>query len=391
MAHPEEPTLPEDTGQRKNKNMEELMKMIVRRTALAVCTLVLAVILPTAASAACTGFDDLPETADCYESVMYLAEHEITQGTGNGYFSPDAPVTVRQWAMMLCRAYDVKVEGNSWSDLSQSAVEQSYRKGWLNETALSAPNIQLCRGALLKSAFAAAKIPVYDSVLYAGGVSLPDYENCIRIGKELQLCGEANTANEIVTRRDAAMLLHAILTRAFTVEAPPAPVALVNAAGVNINDYLVALRQVPEPMLAAFNAAGWTYRIDFDYISELSKQLNMSCIGATNYSQKTIYISEASATLHEFGHFLDWTLGFPAEHEQLFRAEAAAAPLRNYAKTNAREYFADCFAYCIIHGNDSEMMESLRKNAPQTCTYFEELEKTVGADAFVPNDIANIF
>lgn len=351
------------------------MKMIVRRTALAVCTLVLAMILPTAASAVCTGFVDVPESADCYESVMYLAGHEITQGTGNGCFSPDAPVTVRQWAMMLCRAYDVKVEGSSWSDLSQSAVEQAYRKGWLNETALSAPNIQLCRGALLKSSFAAAKIPVYDSVLYAGGVSLPDHENCIRIGKELQLCGEANTANEIVTRRDAAMLLHAILTRAFTVTAPEAPVTLVNAAGVNINDYLLALRQVPEPMLAAFKVAGWTYRIDFDYISELSKQLNMSCIGATNYSQKAIYISEASATLHEFGHFLDWTLGFPAEHEQLFRAEAAAAPLRNYAKTDSREYFADCFSYYITYGSNSEMMEHLRKNMPQTCAYFEKLGK----------------
>ena len=351
------------------------MKMIVRRTALAVCTLVLAMILPTAASAVCTGFVDVPESADCYESVMYLAGHEITQGTGNGCFSPDAPVTVRQWAMMLCRAYDVKVEGSSWSDLSQSAVEQAYRKGWLNETALSAPNIQLCRGALLKSAFATAKIPVYDSVLYAGGVSLPDHENCIRIGKELQLCGEANTANEIVTRRDAAMLLHAILTRAFTVTAPEAPVTLVNAAGVNINDYLLALRQVPEPMLAAFKVAGWTYRIDFDYISELSKQLNMSCIGATNYSQKAIYISEASATLHEFGHFLDWTLGFPAEHEQLFRAEAAAAPLRNYAKTDSREYFADCFSYYITYGSNSEMMEHLRKNMPQTCAYFEKLGK----------------
>lgn len=373
MAHPEEPTLPEDTGQRKNKNMEELMKMIVRRTALAVCTLVLALILPTAASAVCTRFDDVPETADCYESVMYLAEHEITQGTGNGYFSPDAPVTVRQWAMMLCRAYDVKVEGNSWSDLSQSAVEQSYRKGWLNETALSAPNIQLCRGALLKSAFAAAKIPVYDSVLYAGGVSLPDHENCIRIGKELQLCGEANTANEIVTRRDAAMLLHAILTRAFTVEAPPAPVALVNAAGVNINDYLVALRQVPEPMLAAFNAAGWTYRIDFDYISELSKQLNMSCIGATNYSQKTLYISEASATLHEFGHFLDWTRGFPAEHEQLYLAEAQNSGLRDYAKTNAREYFADCFAYWVKYAENANAISLLQKCAPMTYRYMEEV------------------
>ena len=353
------------------------MKMIVRRTALAVCTLVLALILPTAASAVCTRVDDVPETADCYESVIYLAEHEITQGTGNGCFSPDALVTVRQWAMMLCRAYEVKVEGSSWGDLSQSAVEQSYRKGWLNETALSAPNIQLCRGALLKSAFAAAKIPVYDSVLYAGGVSLPDYENCIRIVKELQLCGEEDDANEIVTCRDAAMLLHAILTRAFTVEAPPAPVALVNAAGVNINDYLLALWQVPEPMLAAFNATGWTYRIDFDYISELSKQLDMSCIGATNYSQKTIYISEASATLHEFGHFLDWMLGFPAEHEQLYLAEAQNSGLRDYAKTNAREYFADCFAYCIIHGNDSEMMKSLRKNAPQTYTYFEELGKDI--------------
>ena len=351
------------------------MKSIVRRTALAVCTLVLVLILPTAASAACTGFDDVPETADCYESVMYLAEHEMTQGTGNGCFSPDAPVTMRQWAVMLCRAYEVKVEGSSWGDLSQSAVEQSYRRDWLNETALSEPNTQLCRGALLKSAFAAAKIPVYDGALYVGGVSQSDYENCIRIGKELRLCDEADTADEIVTRRDAAMLLHAILTRAFAVTAPAAPVTLVNAADVNINDYLLALWQVPEPVLAAFNVAGWTYCIDFDYMGGLSKKLNMSCIGATNYSRKTIYISEASATLHEFGHFLDWTLGIPAEHEQLYLAEAQNSGLRDYAKTNAREYVADCFDYWITHGSNSEMMEHLRKNAPQTWAYFEALEK----------------
>ena len=304
---------------------------------------------------------------------MYLAEHEITQGTGNGCFSPDAPVTVRQWAVMLCRAYEVKVEGSSWGDLSQSAVEQSYRRGWLNETALSEPNTQLCRGALLKSAFAAAKIPVYDGALYVGGVSQSDYENCIRIGKELRLCDEADTADEIVTRRDAAALLHAILTRAFTVEAPPTPVALVNAAGVNINDYLLALRQVPEPMLAAFNVAGWTYRIDFDYISELSKQLNMSCIGATNYSQKTIYLSDASATLHEFGHFLDWQLGFPAEHERLYLAEAQNSGLRDYAKTNAREYFADCFAYWVKYAENANAISLLQECAPLTFRYMGKI------------------
>lgn len=349
------------------------MKMIVRRTALAVCILVLTLILPTAASAACTGFDDVPETAGCYESVMYLAEHEITQGTGNGCFSPDAPVTVRQWAMMLCRAYDVKVEGSSWSDLSQSAAEQSYRKGWLNETALSAPRSPMCRSVLVESAFAAADVPVYDSTLYEGGASLSMADNILRVGRELGLCSDDADTNALVTRGDAAIILHVVLTQSFRIKEPPVPVTLVNAAGVNVNDFLLELRKLPEQVLDAFNAAGWMYRIDFDYISELSKQLNMSCIGATNYSQKTIYISEISATLHEFGHFLDWTLGFPAEHEQLYLAEAQTSGLRDYAKTNAREYFADCFAYCIIHGNDSEMMKSLRKNAPQTCTYFEEL------------------
>mgnify|MGYP002965619571 CR=1 FL=1 len=217
------------------------MKTIVRRTALAVCTLVLSLILPTAASAACAGFDDVPESADCYESVIYLAECEIAAGTGNDCFSPEQLITVEQWAVMLCRAYGAETIGDSWQDVGRSSVVEAYRQGWLNETALSTPNIQLCRGALLKSAFAAAKIPVYDSVLYAGGVSLPDHENCIRIGKELQLCGEANTANEIVTRRDAAMLLHAILTRAFTVEAPPAPVALVKFGRVAVGDDVAAL------------------------------------------------------------------------------------------------------------------------------------------------------
>lgn len=75
------------------------MKSIVRRTALAVCTLVLALSLPTAVSAACTGFDDVSESADCYASVMYLAEHEITRGTGNNTFSPDTQIATSRWAI----------------------------------------------------------------------------------------------------------------------------------------------------------------------------------------------------------------------------------------------------------------------------------------------------
>ena len=349
------------------------MKMIVRRTALAVCTLVLALILPTAASAACTGFDDVLESADCYESVIYLAECEIAAGTGNDCFSPEQLITVEQWAVMLCRAYGAETIGDSWQDVGRSSVVEAYRQGWLNETALSAPRSPMCRSVLVESAFAAADVPVYDSTLYEGGTSLSTADNILRVGRELGLCSDDADTNALVTRGDAAIILHVVLTQSFRIEAPPAPVALVNAAGVNINDYLLALRQVPEPVLATFKVAGWIYRIDFDYISELSKQLDMSCIGATNYSQKTIYISEASATLHEFGHFLDWTLGIPAEHEQLYLAEAQNSGLRDYAKTNAREYFADCFAYWVKYAGNTNAISLLQECAPMTYRYMEDL------------------
>ena len=349
------------------------MKTIVRRTALAVCILVLALILPIAASAACAGFDDVPETANCYESVMYLAECEIADGTGNDCFSPEQLITVEQWAVMLCRAYGVETIGDSWQDVGRSSVVKAYRQGWLNENALSALRSPMCRSVLVESAFAAADVPVYDSTLYEGGASLSTADNILRAGRELGLCSDDADTNALVTRGDAAIILHVVLTQSFRIKEPPVPVTLVNAAGVNVNDFLLELRKLPEQVLDAFNAAGWTYCIDFDYMGGLSEKLNMSCIGATNYSQKTIYISEASATLHEFGHFLDWTLGFPAEHEQLFRAEAAAAPLRNYAKTNAREYFADCFAYWVKYAGNTNAISLLQECTPMTYRYMEDL------------------
>lgn len=349
------------------------MRIIVRSTALTLVAFALALILPNTASAACEGFADVPKDAVCYESVMYLAEHGITKGTADSTFSPAQPVTVRQWAVMLCRAYGLEISGETWAELGRSATEQACQKGWLNMTALSTTDTRMCRGALYESALAAAGVPVYDSVLYAGGQNLSTYDNFLRVGCELQFCSADATAREIVTRGEAAQLLHAILTQSFVVEAPPTPVTLDNPTGVNANDFLLELRRVPEPLLAAFNEAGWTYRIDFDFMADLSDRLHMSCIGATDYGKKTIYVSDAKATLHEFGHFLDGALGFPAEHERLYLAEAHNSGLRDYAKTNSREYFADCFVYWITYSGNEKRMETFRNAAPQTYAYMEKL------------------
>ena len=351
------------------------MKTIIRRTALAVCTFVLVLILPTAASAVCTGFVDVPESADCYGSVMYLAGHEIAAGTGNDCFSPEQLITVEQWAVMLCRAYGVEAAGDSWQDVGQNSVVEAYRQGWLNTTAVTAPRSPMCWSVLLESALAAADVPVYNSTLYEGAASLSSADNILRVGRELGLCTDDADANALVTRGEEAIILHAVLTQSFHVEEPPAPVTLENRSGINANAILMELQYVPRPILDAFNARGWRLAIDCNYIAELGRRSGVGCTGATDYAERTIYVSEAGAVLHEFGHFLDWMLGFPAEHEQLFRAEAAAAPLRNYAKTDSREYFADCFSYYITYGSNSEMMEHLRKNMPQTCAYFEKLGK----------------
>ena len=51
------------------------MKTIVRRSALAVYTFVLALLLPTAASAACAVFDDVLESADLSTCVEMECNH----------------------------------------------------------------------------------------------------------------------------------------------------------------------------------------------------------------------------------------------------------------------------------------------------------------------------
>lgn len=351
------------------------MKMIVRRTALALMLLALVWLLPDSASAACKDFVDVPDTAACCESVRYLVGREIAAGMGNDCFSPEQLITVEQWAVMLCRAYGVKAAGEGWQDVGRSSVVEAYRQGWLNTTAVTAPHSPMCCSVLLESTLAAADVPVYDSTLYEGAASLNSADNILRVGWEIGLCTDDADANALVTRGEAAIILHAALTQSFHVEEPPALVTLENRSGINANAILMELQYVPRPILDAFNARGWQFVIDCNYIAELGRRSGVGCTGAADYAERTIYVSEAGAVLHEFGHFLDWLLGFPAEHERLFRAEAVAAPLRNYAKTDSREYFADCFAYYITYGSNSEMMEHLRKNMPQTCAYFKELGK----------------
>ena len=274
---------------------------------------------------------------------------------------------------MLCRAFDAEPEGSSWQEAGTNAVQAAVRNGWLDATAVDDKNGFICRGELYRTAFAAAGISLYDATLY-GFDWLSPGENALRVGKELGLCAENKTAADLVTRAEAVQLLHAVLTQTLTVVPPDTPVTVENLTQWNVNAFLLELCKVPQPILDAFNENGWTFVIGTEYLTELSRKLGVNCIGAAVYTEKRIYVSEASAVLHEFGHFLDCTMGFPQEYKELYTLEAASAPMKQHAKSNSLEYFAEFFAYWLF--GSTRTLAQLKELTPETYVYFESLEIT---------------
>ena len=95
-----------------------------------------------AASEAGSLFTDVPVDSPWFEGVEYIADRGITVGTGEGRYSPDSPITARQWAVMLCRAYD-KTDALEILDgeFGKNCLTESYRSGWLSVEALTEPDI----------------------------------------------------------------------------------------------------------------------------------------------------------------------------------------------------------------------------------------------------------
>lgn len=100
---------------------------------LAIC---LSALTTVPALAAEQRFADVPTDAPYFEAVEYVAECGITVGTGGNSFSPEVPITVRQWAVMLCRTFDRTDALNDTGDFGSNGLTEAYRSGWFSETAV---------------------------------------------------------------------------------------------------------------------------------------------------------------------------------------------------------------------------------------------------------------
>ena len=332
-----------------------------------------------AAAAGPLTFRDVNSNSPWHDGIVFAVEHGISQGTGEDTFSPDEPVTTRQWAVMLCRAYGLDVEVFPNTSFGEAELSQAYREGWLDMDAMLRPDTGMCRSAVYASAFAAENVPVYPYEFYEGGVPLTAAENYIRVGWENGLCSETAEPLELMTRGEAVQLLYLIHENGLQTEVPDVVETwnVHNTDEADLGPYLREIQKVPEPILDEYIQRGWSFHVDSQEVDALGDELGMSCAGLTSYQRKMICAKIPTCVVHEFGHFYHHTLGFPREIDELYteEAEAASAVLGDYAATNSREYFGEFFEYWVDWEGDTMRLDALEEAAPETYAYFRTLEE----------------
>ena len=353
------------------------MKRFKKIPGMIIAMLVLCMTLSMSAFAAeAPVFQDVAADSPWYDGITYAAENGITSGTGNGNFSPDQNITARQWAVMICRAYGKEVEPIEDRPFGAAEMKLGYEEGWLDVGAMIAPDSAMCRRYTYESIFRVERIPVFSSELYVSD-ELSAENRYVRAAKENDLCEPTDGELDLITRGEAAQIIYLMQTKDIRVEEPSLMdmVSLVNADDVlNLNAYLEEINKIPEAILYEFQADGWSYRIDSEYVDDFGARNGEEYAGCCSYMSKSIYVKFYYATIHEFGHYYHRIID-ASDFDEIYEkeVEAARAVLGDYATTNENEYFAEAFDYWINWSDNSGKMKELKDAAPETYEFFRQL------------------
>lgn len=135
---------------------------------------------------------------------------------------------------------------------------------------------------------------------------------------------------------------------------------------------------VPEGLRNSFANSSWSIIVTNDDLNEkYYNNIYDSVSGSTSYKEKVIYISNSleaakSATLHEFGHWLDWLYDFPSQDNNFLniynKEEGNFYTAFNLSiHWDEREFFAEGFE-CFF----TDRMK-LKKECPELYEYMSTI------------------
>lgn len=350
-------------------------------TALLIALLLLIANVPAVSAAP---FPDISKSSFTYEAADYLEEQDIMFGYSNGNFYPLERLSGGAFGTAV---YRLCFPGE---DLPEPEDGQSSYEACLEfleqQDIITAPEFEmLTKDSVTWQIIWRVLLPLFEIYPYPHEL-YPEYDEilvCDNIYADMQVAAiEAGLAdvstvcNVAPSRGVFAVFLYRLMAGKYTpldkMDFPNIPDELLQY-GDNWqarNAVIRAYDNLPRRLVTRFVDTGW----EFCY-SGLHEEFpeHEDAVGMTDFSNRKIYLDtnvSEETVYHEFGHFLEYTLGIKNMSYQCYSSESDAAKeiLGTYAMTNFKEYFAEAYAYWMNPDNDRD---KLKEAAPKTAALLE--------------------
>lgn len=322
--------------------------------------------MPNAQAADIKIYSDVSSSDVYYGDIQWATKNGIAQGY-NGKFNPNKKITIGQFCTMLSRSISEGGQDEDDNGAKKGSMlyhlRRAVNRGWTD----SGAELELQKDDAIQAdsawnyALTANGTQVYSGLL--SGTSSDSKDDGINTAKKLGLTVTNANGLELITRAQAVSIIHAAQKN--TKSLPELPI-VTEMKGVveglpqqQFNEFYASMKLIPESIRKDFISQGWKICFDVDRINEYSKRKNIYGInGMTVFSEKVIYLAEASPLLHEMGHYYQErieTSGMDADVYKTFdiirNSEKWSGTL--YAtgrQTSGAEFFADAFQRYVRYG-----------------------------------------
>lgn len=316
-------------------------------------------------------------TASYSEAVVNMQERGVIKGYANGELRLDDPVSYGEFAVFLYRLRHAEVpavDGNHpwyYGAVTELTQAGDFQPGLIMDS--SGANLLVRNRGAIKILLPYFNIYPYPICAYPDAefdfVGIETDKVAWNAALQIGLIHEDLDPIGYVTRGQLMKWMYQLETKSYDPLECPVDHPIMETIKSETdwearNGFIKALADIPEKYLQDFAANGWELYFDendprFEEYPE--------AIGLTYHSRKAIVIrsSSPSTSYHEFGHYvasrtgIQWMLGSFYDLE----SQKTSGVLREYAMTNASEYFACFFALWIESPNQRAVLE---EKAPYT-------------------------